>query len=169
MLETKRILETLQVQHANDSFLALTTDGINFLLSDQEICDVINQCQDPTEAADVIAQQVPETQNPLVGLTRSFPSSLLRGNISPSRGVATVMCVFLRRCSTAPRTTPPSSSCHSERGGNIRPPPPSTAWAETSLQVGDGRRRCTQKNINKLNKTSWRTKTFQIFQTQNDL
>ncbi|XP_044040078.1 protein phosphatase 1K, mitochondrial-like isoform X1 [Siniperca chuatsi] len=47
----------LTVQHANDTFLALTTDGINFLLSDQEICDVINQCQDPTEAADVIAQQ----------------------------------------------------------------------------------------------------------------
>lgn len=49
---------SLQVQHANDSFLALTTDGINFLLSDQEICDVINKCQDPTEAAEVIAQQV---------------------------------------------------------------------------------------------------------------
>ncbi|CAI5681840.1 unnamed protein product [Oreochromis niloticus] len=49
--------QRLTVQHANDSFLALTTDGINFLLSDQEICDIINQCQDPTEAADVIAQQ----------------------------------------------------------------------------------------------------------------
>ncbi|XP_039996737.1 protein phosphatase 1K, mitochondrial-like [Xiphias gladius] len=49
--------QRLTVQHAKDSFLALTTDGINFLLSDQEICDVINQCQDPTEAADVIAQQ----------------------------------------------------------------------------------------------------------------
>lgn len=47
----------LSVQHANDSFLALTTDGINFLLSDQEICDVINQCQDPTEAAEVISEQ----------------------------------------------------------------------------------------------------------------
>ncbi|XP_076023773.1 protein phosphatase 1K, mitochondrial [Genypterus blacodes] len=47
----------LNVQHASDSFLALTTDGINFLLSDQEICDVINQCHDPTEAAQVIAQQ----------------------------------------------------------------------------------------------------------------
>ncbi|KAM9718127.1 protein phosphatase Mn(2+)-dependent 1K-like [Menidia menidia] len=51
--ETKR----LQIKHAEDAFLALTTDGINFLLSDQEICDVIKQCQDPTEAADVIAQQ----------------------------------------------------------------------------------------------------------------
>ncbi|XP_028420067.1 protein phosphatase 1K, mitochondrial [Perca flavescens] len=51
--DTRRVT----VQHASDTFLALTTDGINFLLSDQEICDVINQCQDPTEAADVIAQQ----------------------------------------------------------------------------------------------------------------
>ncbi|CAJ1085739.1 protein phosphatase 1K%2C mitochondrial [Xyrichtys novacula] len=49
--------QRLTIQHGSDSFLALTTDGINFLLSDQEICDVINQCQDPTEAADVIAQQ----------------------------------------------------------------------------------------------------------------
>ncbi|XP_020514550.2 protein phosphatase Mn(2+)-dependent 1K [Labrus bergylta] len=47
----------LSVKHNSDSFLALTTDGINFLLSDQEICDVIKQCQDPTEAADVITQQ----------------------------------------------------------------------------------------------------------------
>ncbi|KAG8005931.1 Protein phosphatase 1K [Nibea albiflora] len=51
--DTRRVT----VQHANDLFLALTTDGINFLLSDQEICDVINQCPDPTEAADVISQQ----------------------------------------------------------------------------------------------------------------
>ncbi|KAM3857313.1 protein phosphatase Mn(2+)-dependent 1K [Diretmus argenteus] len=51
--ETQR----LTVQHANDSFLALTTDGINFLLSDQEICDVINQFHNPTEAAQVISQQ----------------------------------------------------------------------------------------------------------------
>lgn len=47
----------LTVQHASDSFLTLTSDGINFLLSDQEICDAINQCQDPTEAAQVIAEQ----------------------------------------------------------------------------------------------------------------
>ncbi|KAG7496988.1 phosphatase 1K, mitochondrial-like [Solea senegalensis] len=51
--DTRRVM----VRHANDSFLALTTDGINFLLSDQEVCDVINQCQDATEAADVITQQ----------------------------------------------------------------------------------------------------------------
>ncbi|XP_029381806.1 protein phosphatase 1K, mitochondrial isoform X2 [Echeneis naucrates] len=49
--------QRLTVHHASDSFLALTTDGINFLLNDQEICDLVNQCHDPTEAADVIAQQ----------------------------------------------------------------------------------------------------------------
>uniref|UniRef100_A0A3Q3GBI5 protein-serine/threonine phosphatase n=1 Tax=Labrus bergylta TaxID=56723 RepID=A0A3Q3GBI5_9LABR len=49
--------DTRRLSHNSDSFLALTTDGINFLLSDQEICDVIKQCQDPTEAADVITQQ----------------------------------------------------------------------------------------------------------------
>lgn len=51
--DTRRI----NVQHAKDSFLVLTSDGVNFLLSDQEICDVINQCHDPTEAAEVISQQ----------------------------------------------------------------------------------------------------------------
>lgn len=49
--------QRISIQHANDSFLALTTDGINFLLSDQEVCDVIKRCPDPTEAAEVIIQQ----------------------------------------------------------------------------------------------------------------
>lgn len=47
-----------QVQHSDDSFLALTTDGINFIMSNQEICDVISQCHDPTEAAHIITEQV---------------------------------------------------------------------------------------------------------------
>ncbi|XP_008324124.2 protein phosphatase 1K, mitochondrial [Cynoglossus semilaevis] len=51
--DTQRVL----IQQTNDSFLALTTDGINFMLSDQEVCDVINQCHDASEAADVITQQ----------------------------------------------------------------------------------------------------------------
>ncbi|XP_077074134.1 protein phosphatase Mn(2+)-dependent 1K [Siphateles boraxobius] len=51
--ETTRTL----LQHAHDSFLVLTTDGINFIMTNQEICDVINQCHDPTEAANVIAEQ----------------------------------------------------------------------------------------------------------------
>ncbi|MBN3282928.1 PPM1K phosphatase, partial [Polyodon spathula] len=52
--ETKRI----NLHHSYDSFLALTTDGINFIMNSQEICDVINQCHDPLEAAEVISEQV---------------------------------------------------------------------------------------------------------------
>lgn len=51
--ETKRI----SLHHVHDSFLALTTDGINFIMNSQEICDVINQCHDPKEAAQRISDQ----------------------------------------------------------------------------------------------------------------
>ncbi|KAM9856897.1 protein phosphatase Mn(2+)-dependent 1K [Aulostomus maculatus] len=51
--ETKRVMLT----HVHDSFLALTTDGINFIMNSQEICNVINQCHDPKEAAQRISDQ----------------------------------------------------------------------------------------------------------------
>ncbi|KAJ8269608.1 hypothetical protein COCON_G00122150 [Conger conger] len=51
--ETKRIT----LHHAHDAFLALTSDGVNFIMNSQEICDVINQCQDPKEAAQLISEQ----------------------------------------------------------------------------------------------------------------
>ncbi|KFQ27187.1 hypothetical protein N331_06835, partial [Merops nubicus] len=51
--ETKRV----QLHHADDSFLVLTTDGINFMVNSQEICDSISQCHDPAEAAHVVAEQ----------------------------------------------------------------------------------------------------------------
>uniref|UniRef100_A0A3B3SS67 protein-serine/threonine phosphatase n=1 Tax=Paramormyrops kingsleyae TaxID=1676925 RepID=A0A3B3SS67_9TELE len=76
--ETKRVT----LQHAHDSFLALTTDGINFIMNSQEICDVIIQCPDPREAAQVIAEQAQqygsEDNSTLVvvySLSRSFMSS----------------------------------------------------------------------------------------------
>ncbi|MBN3309451.1 PPM1K phosphatase, partial [Amia calva] len=50
--------KTVTLHHAHDTFLALTTDGINFIMNSQEICDVINQCHDPREAAEVISEQV---------------------------------------------------------------------------------------------------------------
>ncbi|XP_066534418.1 protein phosphatase 1K, mitochondrial [Hoplias malabaricus] len=52
--ETKRV----SLHHVHDSFLALTTDGINFIMNSQEICDVINQCHDPKEAAQLLSEQV---------------------------------------------------------------------------------------------------------------
>ncbi|KFV97399.1 PREDICTED: protein phosphatase 1K, mitochondrial [Fulmarus glacialis] len=51
--ETKRV----QLHHADDSFLVLTTDGINFIVNSQEICDFINQCHDPAVAAHVVTEQ----------------------------------------------------------------------------------------------------------------
>lgn len=48
----------MQLHHVHDAFLALTTDGINFIMNSQEICDVINQCNDPKEAAQRISEQV---------------------------------------------------------------------------------------------------------------
>ncbi|OXB84084.1 UNVERIFIED_CONTAM: hypothetical protein H355_012202, partial [Colinus virginianus] len=51
--ETKRV----QLHHADDGFLVLTTDGINFMVNSQEICDFINQCHDPAEAAHVVTEQ----------------------------------------------------------------------------------------------------------------
>ncbi|XP_060782435.1 protein phosphatase 1K, mitochondrial [Neoarius graeffei] len=52
--ETKRI----SLHHVHDAFLALTTDGINFIMNSQEICNVINQCNDPKEAAQRLSEQV---------------------------------------------------------------------------------------------------------------
>ncbi|XP_024115132.1 protein phosphatase 1K, mitochondrial [Oryzias melastigma] len=51
--ETKRIL----LHHVHDSFLALTTDGVNFIMNSQEICSIIGQCHDPKEAAQRISDQ----------------------------------------------------------------------------------------------------------------
>ncbi|KAM9793102.1 protein phosphatase Mn(2+)-dependent 1K-like [Neosynchiropus ocellatus] len=51
--ETRRI----SLAHAHDSFLALTTDGVNFIMNSQEICNIINQCHDPKEAAQRISEQ----------------------------------------------------------------------------------------------------------------
>lgn len=47
-----------QLHNVHDSFLALTTDGINFIMNSQEICNVINQCHEPKEAAQRISEQV---------------------------------------------------------------------------------------------------------------
>lgn len=51
--ETKRVT----LHNVHDSFLALTTDGINFIMNSQEICNVINQCHEPKEAAQRISEQ----------------------------------------------------------------------------------------------------------------
>jgi len=41
----------MKLRHGRDAFLVLTTDGINCVMSDQEICDVVQQTEEPSEAA----------------------------------------------------------------------------------------------------------------------
>ena len=46
-----------QVRHGQDAFLVLFTDGLSFVLDDQEIIDIISSCSDPREAASFITDQ----------------------------------------------------------------------------------------------------------------
>lgn len=48
---------SVEVKHGKDAFLVLTTDGVNFAMTDQEICDAINICDDPKEAAGFVTDQ----------------------------------------------------------------------------------------------------------------
>lgn len=46
-----------QVKHGKDAFLILTTDGVNFAMNDQEVCDAVNICHDPVEGANFVTDQ----------------------------------------------------------------------------------------------------------------
>jgi protein phosphatase 1K len=46
-----------QLKHGKDAFLILTTDGITFVLNDQELIDIICCCSTPKEAASFVADQ----------------------------------------------------------------------------------------------------------------
>ncbi|GIY89872.1 protein phosphatase 1K, mitochondrial [Caerostris extrusa] len=48
---------SLEVKHGRDAFLILTTDGVNFSMNDQEICDAVNTCHDPVEGAAFVTDQ----------------------------------------------------------------------------------------------------------------
>ncbi|XP_033110125.1 protein phosphatase 1K, mitochondrial-like [Anneissia japonica] len=49
--------KSVEIKHSKDSFLIFTTDGVHFVMTDQEICDAINQVDDPREAAHFIVDQ----------------------------------------------------------------------------------------------------------------
>lgn len=48
---------SLEIKHGKDAFLILTTDGVNFAMTDQEICDAVNICHDPVEGAAFVTDQ----------------------------------------------------------------------------------------------------------------
>uniref|UniRef100_S4RNX5 protein-serine/threonine phosphatase n=1 Tax=Petromyzon marinus TaxID=7757 RepID=S4RNX5_PETMA len=47
-------IQQLQLNHEDDSFLVLTTDGINFIMNNQEVCDAVSSSHTPGEAAHLI-------------------------------------------------------------------------------------------------------------------
>ncbi|KAL3853952.1 hypothetical protein ACJMK2_013246 [Sinanodonta woodiana] len=50
-------IRSIEVKHGKDSFLVLMTDGLSYVLSDQEICDIIISSSIPSEAASLVADQ----------------------------------------------------------------------------------------------------------------
>ena len=44
-------LKKMTIKHGKDQFLVLTTDGINWVMQDQEIVESVNRCEDAREAA----------------------------------------------------------------------------------------------------------------------
>ena len=50
-------LRQLQIKHGKDQFLVLTSDGINWVMQDQEVADCVNKCEDSKEAASRLVDQ----------------------------------------------------------------------------------------------------------------
>ncbi|PVD38558.1 hypothetical protein C0Q70_01174 [Pomacea canaliculata] len=50
-------IRSLEIKHGYDAFLVLATDGLSFVLSDNEMVNIISSCQTPDEAAHLLADQ----------------------------------------------------------------------------------------------------------------
>ncbi|KAL5008766.1 hypothetical protein ScPMuIL_014347 [Solemya velum] len=50
-------IRSIQVKHGKDAALILNSDGIHFVLSDQEVVDIVNSCRVPSEAANILTDQ----------------------------------------------------------------------------------------------------------------
>ena len=46
-----------QIKHGYDAFLMLATDGLCYVLSDDEMVNIINSCRSPSEAAGLVSDQ----------------------------------------------------------------------------------------------------------------
>jgi len=50
-------IKQVKIKHGKDGFLVLTTDGINFVMQDQEVVDCIARCESPGEGAARLVDQ----------------------------------------------------------------------------------------------------------------
>ena len=46
-----------QVKHGHDAFLLLTTDGVSFVMADQEVVDIASTCEEPQASANIVVDQ----------------------------------------------------------------------------------------------------------------
>jgi len=51
-------IRVMRISHSRDAFLVLTTDGVNAVMTDQEITETVKQAGDPTEAAHLVTDTV---------------------------------------------------------------------------------------------------------------
>ncbi|XP_046376609.1 protein phosphatase 1K, mitochondrial-like [Haliotis rufescens] len=50
-------VRSIEVKHGKDAFLALGTDGLSFVMGDQEVVDIVGSCRDTNEAASMLTDQ----------------------------------------------------------------------------------------------------------------
>ncbi|XP_054156164.1 protein phosphatase 1K, mitochondrial-like [Oppia nitens] len=48
---------SIEIKHGKDAFVILTSDGINYVMSDQEVVDAVQSCGQPSEAAQFVTDQ----------------------------------------------------------------------------------------------------------------
>jgi protein phosphatase 1K len=46
--------KSVEIKHGKDAFIILTTDGINYVMNDQELVNAVNCCGRPLEAAQFV-------------------------------------------------------------------------------------------------------------------
>ncbi|CAL1533481.1 unnamed protein product [Lymnaea stagnalis] len=50
-------LRSIEVKHGSDAFLVLSSDGLSFAISDEEIVNIVSSCQTPQEACSRLSDQ----------------------------------------------------------------------------------------------------------------
>ncbi|XP_035828217.1 protein phosphatase 1K, mitochondrial [Aplysia californica] len=50
-------LKSIEIKHGKDAFLVLSSDGLSFAISDQEIVNIVSSCQTPKEACSRLLDQ----------------------------------------------------------------------------------------------------------------
>lgn len=51
-------IRILKVDHSRDAFIVLTTDGINHVMTDEEIVETVKQTNEPQYAATMLTETV---------------------------------------------------------------------------------------------------------------